>query len=146
MPEINIPDFDKVELYPPMLDPGVYTLTVKDPPEVKAARSSGKPILTIVFEVVNGPAQKQSNTTGDNSPVGRKITDGISLEMKSKIKQLYIAAGLLRRDDKTSPAAKGNLGNTDRLVGCTVQAVVAASTYEKNGENRETRKIDKYLV
>ena len=139
MPEINIPDFENVELFT-LLDPGVYTFNIQELPTVEAAKSSGKPKLCFKAVVVDGPPQKQAGGENGTNPAGRMQYVSIPYEMKSVIKQLLIATGLLRRDDKSSPMAKGQF-NSDILQGTTFRATLVPNMYDGN----ESRKIGKYL-
>jgi hypothetical protein len=135
MPEINIPDLENTELNV-LLDPGVYTFNIQEMPTVEPAKSSGKDVLKFKAVVMDGQPQKN----GAN-PAGRVMFNNIPLELKSVVKQLLIACGLLRRDDKTSPMAKGNF-NTDILLGATFRATVEPNMYKDS----EGRKIGKYII
>jgi hypothetical protein len=139
MPEVNIPDFENTKLNS-LLDPGVYTFTIKDPPTLEPAQSSGKLKLVYKAEVLDGPPQKDDGA----NPAGRvqfvTIPDFMDTG-RSRVKQLLISAGFLRRDDKESPMARGNF-NTDDLVGAIFKAVLEPSDY--NG--KPGRKIEKYIT
>jgi hypothetical protein len=140
MPEINIPDFENTELFT-LLDPGVYTFNIQEPPLIEPAKSSGKPKLVFKAVVVDGPPQKTASGANGNNPAGKMQFVSIPLELTSVLKSLLIATGLLIRNDKTSPMAKGQF-NSDILVGTTFRATLEPNTYNGN----ESRKIGKYLI
>lgn len=117
MPEISIPNFEDVSVGTLRLDPGVYVVNVQDKPEIKENRN-GKPYLELNMTVVDGPEQSAPDGTGSTSPVGRNIRDNLYLVDGAyfRIKQVLVAAGILARDDNTSPIARGQF-NSDILVG-----------------------------
>ncbi len=139
MPQVHIPDFANTKMFT-LLDPGVYTFTIKELPTLEAAQSSGKLKLCFKAIVLDGPPQKE---TGDN-PADRILYVTIPDFMdtgRSRVKQLLIAAGYLRRDDKDSPMANGDF-NTDDLIGAIFKALVEPSDY--NG--KPGRAITKYIT
>jgi hypothetical protein len=122
LPEIHIPDFDKVSLQPPQLDCGTYTVNVQEKPTIES-QSDGKQYIQLQMVVMGGPAQKEADpATGNTSPVGRKWRDRLYLVDGAyfRVKALLIAAGILARDDKASAIAMGNF-NSDLLVGTKFQ-------------------------
>lgn len=122
MPELNIPNFDQVQLAPPQLDPGTYTVNVQEKPTLER-QDDGKQFLQINMVVMDGPAQQEADPlTGSKSPVGRKWRDRLYLVDGAyfRVKALLIAASILKRDDKSSAIAMGRF-NTDLLVGAKFQ-------------------------
>jgi len=118
MAAINIPNFDEVSVSAPMLDVGTYIVNVTEKPEVKE-NQNGKPYMELVMKVVEGPQQSQPDPgTGSTDPAGRTVKDRLYLVDGAyfRLKQLLLAAGVLARDDKDSPLARGQF-NSDILVG-----------------------------
>lgn len=119
MPEINIENFENVSLGAPRLDPGgPYEGQITDAPEMKQS-DSGKPYLEVKTKVLDGPQQQEPDPeTDSHSPVGREFTDRYYLNERAafRVKQLLVATGLLSKDDKESPMAKGSF-NSDLLAG-----------------------------
>jgi hypothetical protein len=125
MPEISIPDFDKVALAPPQLDPGEYTVNIYDKPALENS-DNGKDYLLVKMKVVEGADQKEEDpATGSHSAVGRTINDRVYLVDGAyfRVKRLLIATGLLSRDDKDSDTALGRF-NSDALQGARLRIKV----------------------
>ena len=119
MPEIIIDEFEDVSVGGQRLDPGAYTFVISEKPEVKdldpnQPLGDQKPYLEVKCKVVDGPEQEEINSSGSKSPVGMVHTQRFYLNAKWNIKRLLIATGLLNREDKESPMAKGRF-NTDML-------------------------------
>lgn len=142
MPEITIDEFEDVSVGGQRLDPGAYTFVISEKPEVKDLDPSQpmadqKPYLEVKFKVVDGPDQEEVNSSGTNSPVGMVHTQRFYLNAKWGVKRLLIATGLLNREDKDSPMAKGRF-NTDMLYNCKLSGVVKSEMYN----NREYRNVE----
>lgn len=118
MPTVNLPNFDSVELAPPQLDPGEYMMSIPEKPEIKT-NPNGKQYIEVPYKVIEGPnQQKEDPGTGSKDPTGRVVRDRYYLVegAEFRIKRLLVSAGVLARDDKESPLAKGQF-NTDILQG-----------------------------
>lgn len=142
MPQINIPNFDEVTVSAPKLDPGEYMVNITEKPELKE-NQNGKPYLEIIMKVIEGPEQQQADpATGGTDPAGRKVTDRLYLVDGAyfRVKQLLISAGILARDDKDSPLARGEF-NSDVLVGARMPIKLSAQM--NNG--KEYRNVD-YII
>lgn len=142
MATINIPNFEDVSVSAPMLDVGTYVMNVTEKPEVKE-NQNGKPYLELVMKVVEGPQQSQPDPgTGSTDPAGRTWKDRLYLVDGAyfRIKQLLLAAGVLARDDKDSPLARGQF-NSDILVG--TRFTVNLTAQMNNG--KEYRNVD-YVI
>lgn len=143
MPEVNVPGFEDVDLSPPQLDPGEYTMNIYDKVQLRTAESSGKQYLEVPLKVVEGPEQQAPDpNTGETDATGRTMNDRVYLSQAAlwRLKALLVASGLLARDDKDSPMAQGNI-NTDMLTGTTVQ--VKLTPQMNNG--REYRNVE-YVI
>ncbi len=143
MPQIEIPNFDEVQLAPPRLDPGDYVATITEKPALEE-NQNGKPYLAVKMKIVEGPEQSDPDpATGSRSPAGRNWTDRLYLVDGAyfRVKQLLVAAGLLARDDHDSPMAKGKF-NSDMLVGTTFNIRV---TTQMSKDGKEYRNVD-YII
>jgi len=141
MPEISIPDFDKVDLLPPRLDPGTYVVNIQNEPEYKV-HNNGKNYLDIEFVVIEGPNQAQPDpNTGSVAATGKKIHDWLWMVDGAyfKVKQMLIAMGLLTRDDKTSPLAQGKF-TTAALVGA--RGTIKVSKQLNAQDQKEYTKVE----
>ena len=139
MPIINLPSFPDTELAAPRLDPGEYTMNIPEKPIVET-NQNGKQYLAVKYKVLEGPDQeKEDPGTGSKSPAGRVVTDRFYLVegAEFRIKRLLVAAGILARDDKESPMARGEI-NTDVLVGARLP--VSVTIQMNNG--KEYRNYD----
>lgn len=140
MAEINIENFESVSLGAPRLDPGgPYEGQITDTPEVKTS-DSGKSYLEVKTRVLEGPEQQEPDPeTDSHSPAGREFTDRYYLNERAafRLKRLLVATGLLAKDDKDSPMAKGQF-NSDMLAGQKYKFQV--STQMNNG--KEYRNYD----
>lgn len=119
MPIINLPNFDKVELAPPQLDPGEYMMSIPEKPDIKS-NQNGKQYIEVPMKVIEGPQQQKPDPgTGSTDPTGRVVKDRYYLSegAEFRIKRLLVATGILARDDKESPLARGEGINTDMLIG-----------------------------
>lgn len=143
MSMLNIPDFEKVELAPPQLDPGDYILNIVEDPKAITDPKSSNEYLEMQYQVVEGPnQQKPDPATGSVSPVGRKTRDRIYLTSNAywRLKQAMICAGLLARDDTTSPIARGQF-DPAMFMGCRMKVNISPNM--KDG--KEYRNIN-YVV
>lgn len=124
MPQINMPDFDQIELQPPSLDAGTYEGNIVEKPQVKSTEGEDpKQYLEVKIQVTDGPPQSKPHpVTGNTSAEGRTITNRVYLTQASawRLKALLVCAGLLDRGDTSSPLAKGNI-NSDMLLGTHVK-------------------------
>jgi hypothetical protein len=138
--DINIAGFETVDIAPPQLDPGNYSVTIQTAP-VMDSTDDGKDFLPIDMVVVNGPNQK----SGAN-PTGKIYRDRVYLTSAAswRIKSLLVASGLMSRDDKASPVAKGQF-NTQQLVGSNFQINITPNRVERDGQVREYRNCQ-YVV
>lgn len=132
MAEIQIADFDKVELSPPRLDVGSgYVFGVENVQILENEKNNNK-YLEVTLRCVEGPDQTEADPiTGLASPKGRVIKDRVYLTegAKWRVKALLIASGLLARDDKTSEIARGHF-DSDILLGSTVQCSIESQMNE----------------
>lgn len=135
MPEISIPQFEKVTVAPPSLDfGGPYTFNIQEKPTLEQTQD-GKQYISVKVVCLDGPTQKEADPmSGSNSPVGRKwgfrlyLVDGAYF----KIKALLISSGILKRDDTSSAVAMGRI-NTDILMGAKFRANINPNYDEKSG-------------
>jgi hypothetical protein len=142
MAQIQIPNFDEVSVSAPKLDPGEYVANIDDKPELKE-NQNGKPYLEIKLKIIEGPQQAQPDPgTGSTDPAGRTIYDRLYMVDGAyfRVKQLLISAGILARDDKESPLARGEF-NSDILAGARLPIKVSAQM--NNG--KEYRNVD-YII
>jgi hypothetical protein len=122
MPEINMEGFENISTSGfKMLDPGEYTARITEPPA--QGFDNDKNYIEVHMEAVQGPPQKEvvNAETGSKDPAGVPFRDRIYLTAAAawRLKRLLVCAGLLARDDKASPMAKGKI-QTDLLAGATV--------------------------
>ncbi len=118
MPEITIEGFDEVAVGFKYFDPGEYTVNVTEKPTIET-NDNGKTFIALTMKILEGPQQQEVHPeTGSKDPRGGTIKDRLYLVDKAyfRVKQLLVAAGILTRDDKTSPIAKGKF-STDILMG-----------------------------
>lgn len=109
---------------------GVYLLEVKTAPKVEPTKDGKSTKLVAEFAIVENE-NAQLN--------GRTLQDHISTKMLTKIKRLFLAAGIV-------PGAEGI--DTEELAGKRVRATVVIRTYRDpdSQEERETSRIDDYIV
>lgn len=127
MAEIEIDGFEDVNIsnFNP-LDPGSYTFVIPERPK-KVNDDPDKPYIEVQMKVVEGPEQQDADPeTGSKSPEGRTMRDRYYLTQASKwrIKKLLVACGIITRDDKDSPIARGKF-DLDIFTGARFQAKVA---------------------
>lgn len=121
MPKINLKGFEDTEVTPPMLDPGSYAVKITQAP-VEEWDDQNRNYMDIYMMVVSGPQQKNGDAAA-----GKDTRDRIYLHTPKswfRLKQLLVAAGLMERDDKESPMAKGDI-DTDLLAGQSLQIEVS---------------------
>lgn len=133
MPVVNIPDFESVEVAPPRLDIGKgYVGNIVELPVIKHQDendSSSKQYIEVKVKILEGPPQSEMDpVTGSPSPTGRSMTDRLYLVPGAffKVKQLLVSAGLIARNDKDSPMAKGQIA-LDALIGAKFPFNIVAS-------------------
>lgn len=134
MAQITMPDFDKTELSPPSLDAGDYEVNVTEKPEYVVPDDGGKQYLTLVMQATAGPEQSKPHPVdGTTSAAGRTIRDRIYLTKEAgwRLKAALVSAGILARDDKESPLAKGNI-NSDILMGAHLKIQVTKRMKDGN--------------
>lgn len=127
MAEIEIDGFEEISIsnFKP-LDPGSYTFVIPERPK-KVADDADKPYIEIQMKVVEGPAQQEPDPeTGSTSPEGLVMRDRYYLTPAAKwrIKKLLVACGIITRDDKDSPIARGKF-DLDIFTGARFAAKVA---------------------
>jgi len=144
MPELNIPNFDQVELMPPRLDPGTYVVNIQEEPALKTGTNkktgASQQYLEVKMTVIEGPQQEHPDpNTGATNPVGRGHRDWVFLVDGAyfRVKQLLVAFGLLSKDDKTSPMAQGKI-NTQSLVGAR-GTIKISKEIDKESQKEYTR-------
>lgn len=109
------------------VEPGRYTLEIREAPSQEPTRDGKSQKLVVSFVVVDTP--KYENRT---------LQDHISLKMLTRIKRLFMSAGI-------TPGAEGV--RTEDLVGKRVTATIGTRTYkDDSGEERETSRIIDYVV
>ena len=109
------------------VEPGRYTLEIREAPAQEPTRDGKSQKLVVSFVVVDTP--KYENRT---------LQDHISLKMLTRIKRLFMSAGI-------TPGAEGV--RTEDLVGKRVTATIGTRTYkDESGEERETSRIIDYMV
>ncbi len=126
MPQVQMPDFENVELQPPSLDAGTYEGNIVEKPDLDQTED-GKQFITVLVQATDGPDQmKPHPVTGSMKVEGRTVRTRVYLTKAAawRVKQLLVCAGLLARDDAQSPMAKGNI-NTDMLLGTHVKFEVS---------------------
>jgi len=110
------------------IPPGTYLLEIKAAPQVMPTNDGKSQKMVVEFAVVEDPKLQ-----------GRNLQDHISMKMLTRIKRVFLAAGL-------KPGVDGI--DTEELVGRRVKAVVVHRTYrdKDSGEERETARIQDYVV
>jgi len=139
MPQINMPNFEHVELSAPQLDVGKYTVNIIEKPEMQQPES-GNVYLLITMQATEGPEQSTPHPLdGSTKAEGRTIKDRVYLTAEAawRLKALLISAGILSREDQTSPMAKGNF-NTDILYGQSLQIEVTKRMHNGREYNNVT--------
>ena len=145
MPELDLGDvdFEGVDVSGfTQLDPGTYMFQIAEPPREEF--KDDKRFLTFNFLVLGGPEQKEAFPDGSKDPAGKKWRDRVYLTPNAmwRFKRLLICAGLLARDDKTSPIAQGKM-NTDLLAGQKVQVNLTPNINAETG--KEYRNVE-YVI
>ena len=110
------------------IPPGTYLLEVKAAPQIMPTNDGKSTKMVVEFAVVEDPKLN-----------GRNLQDHISMKMLTRIKRVFLAAGL-------KPGAAGI--DTEELVGRRVKAIVIHNTYrdKDSGEERESARIKDYVV
>jgi len=127
MPRLDM-NFDDVpdEIVP--LEPGIYRLGVAEAPKVEPTNDGTSTKLVVRFEVIEPEKFK-----------GRALQDHISIKMLTRIKRLFLSAGL-------KPGASGI--DTEELTGAEVRALLKERSWKDpdTGETRVSVRVDDYIV
>lgn len=148
MPTVNFENFQDVPLTrAPMLDPGAYVVAIKSFEEKFS--EDGKSYLEMIYDVKEGPKQKKDDGSGNFDPSGREIFDRVYLSANAawRVKQLLVAGGILSKDDKTSPMAKGQDINLDLLMSAgPFKIKLTPRLYKDQGGNQKEARNVEFVV
>lgn len=147
MPTVSFENFQDVPLTrAPMLDPGTYVVAIK---EFEEKFENDKNYLAMVYEVKEGPKQKKDDGNGNYDPTGREIFDRVYLSAAAawRVKSLLVATGILSKDDKTSPMARGQDINLDLLhSGGPFRIKLTPRLYKDDGGNQKEARNVEFII